>query len=133
MDLYQQELIDHYYHPRNNGVFYEADFSSGEHNPSCGDSVTIEGLVEGDTLKDVRFEGYGCVISQAVTSMLTEKYKNKLLKDLLALTKNDMLDLVGGKLGPTRLKCALLGLHALQHGIKDYQKKEATKKEKKEK
>lgn len=122
MDLYQQELLDHYYHPRNRGTLPHADFSSGEHNPSCGDSVSMQGIVKNDQLEEIYFQGSGCVISQAAASMVTEKYKNKSLKDILSLDKQNVLDLVGIKLGPTRLKCALLALHALQHGIIEYQR-----------
>ncbi|NRB21805.1 iron-sulfur cluster assembly scaffold protein, partial [Candidatus Dependentiae bacterium] len=110
MDLYQQELLDHYYHPRNRGTLPHADFSSGEHNPSCGDSVSMQGIVKNDQLEEIYFQGSGCVISQAAASMVTEKYKNKSLKDILSLDKQNVLDLVGIKLGPTRLKCALLAL-----------------------
>lgn len=122
MDLYQQELIDHYENPRNKGAFEKADFYSGEHSSSCGDTVSIEGLVEGDKIKDLRFQGKGCIISQASPSLLTEKYKNAPIEEVLALKRKDIIEIIGMKLGPTRLKCALLGLYALQHGLKEYLK-----------
>jgi nitrogen fixation NifU-like protein len=122
-DLYQLELMDHYRNPRNNGVIEAADFSSGEYNPSCGDAVSLTGTITGQLLINVRFQGKGCVISQATASMLTEYVQGKQLSDIHAITNEDILTLIGMQLGPNRLKCALLPLFALRAGIELYQKK----------
>lgn len=122
-DLFQEILLDHYKNPRNAGKLENPDFSSGEANPSCGDSILIEGRVENDILTDIRFQGQGCVLNQATASMLTEKVKGKTLDEILLLNTDFITDLIGTKLGPNRLRCALLPLQALQNGIKTYQKK----------
>lgn len=120
MSLYQDILIDHYRYPRNRGKIEHPDITSGEDNPSCGDSVSIYGRVQDGILSDVRFEGKGCVISQAAASLLTEAVKGKQLSEIAQLDAPSMRNLVGIELGPTRVRCALLALEALQRGIQEY-------------
>ena len=71
--------------------------------------------------KKLVFSGSGCVISQATASMLTEHCIGKNVEEVLALTKDDILKLIGIELGPVRLKCALLALQALQQGIIEFE------------
>lgn len=122
-DLFQEALLDHYKNPRNNGTLESPDFSCGEANPSCGDSILMQGHIEDDTLTDIRFTGQGCVLNQATASMLTEEVIGKSLDEILALNTAYIENLVGSKLGPNRLRCALLPLQALQNGIKTYKEK----------
>jgi nitrogen fixation protein NifU and related proteins len=123
MNLYRERLMDHYRNPRNTKQLKGADFTSGQFNPSCGDVVTFEGCVEDHVLTQVSFAGKGCVISQAAASLLSEHCLNKFLDYILALTKDDMRQLIGMDLGPVRLKCALLPLQALQEGVLSYTNK----------
>ena len=120
MQLYQEELLDHYRHPRHKGRLMHPDFTSGQHNPSCGDSVCFEGKFSNGFLVEVGFDGVGCVISQAAASLLAELVKDKSIEQITVLTSQDMLTLIGMDLGPTRLKCALLSLYALQEGVATY-------------
>ena len=120
--MMKEEVLDHYRNPRNRGTMAKPDFTSGQHNPSCGDSVCMQGRVAQNTLSDLAFESKGCVISQATASLLTEKFKGKALNDVLAMDKESLLKLLDIPLGPTRLKCALLPLMALQQGVNEYQK-----------
>ena len=120
MILYQDVLIDHYRNPRNRGALEHPDITSGEDNPSCGDSVSMYGRVKDDVLIDVSFEGKGCVISQAAASMVTQKVKNQTLSEIMKLDAAFMRKFVGIELGPTRVRCALLALEALQKGIQEY-------------
>lgn len=116
-NLYQEVLMDHYRHPRNRGRIANSDFSSASHNPSCGDSVQFEGLIHDGVVTELAFEGKGCVISQAMASMLTQKVLGKAVNEILALDKEYVMSILGMELGPTRLKCALLPLEALQQGL----------------
>ncbi|MEX0940480.1 MAG: SUF system NifU family Fe-S cluster assembly protein [Candidatus Babeliales bacterium] len=122
MNLYREILMDHYRHPRNRGQLEKPDFSSGQFNPSCGDQVSFEGMVNNDIITQVKFTGKGCVISQASASLLSELIEGKSIEDALALNKEDMQKLIGMQLGPMRLKCALLPLEALQQGLQNYKK-----------
>lgn len=121
MDLYQQELMDHYRNPRNRGHLEHADFVSREHNPSCGDAIAMEGVVENGVIKKLVFTGQGCVISQATGSLLTQACCGKSLDEIMQLGEPFIRQLLGIELGPTRLRCALLALQALQQGIHAYQ------------
>lgn len=120
MDLYQQELMDHYRNPRNRGVLEHPDFASEQHNPSCGDSVALQGKVENGVVTILMFTGAGCVISQAAASLLTEYCRGKSISELRELQAAVILKLVGIPLGPTRAKCALLVYDALVQALKDY-------------
>jgi nitrogen fixation NifU-like protein len=120
MQLYQEELLDHYRNPRHKGRLVQPHFKSGQHNPSCGDSVCFEGKFENGFLVEIAFDGVGCVISQAAASMLAEQVKEKPLEYIVALNSQTIVVLIGMDLGPTRLKCALLSLYALQEGVAAY-------------
>ena len=120
--LYQEQLNDHYRTPRNRGRIDSPSFSSGQYNPSCGDTVLIEGLIQGDVVTRVLFDGSGCVISQATASLLTEKVIGLSCDAIGKMDSETITNLIGMALGPVRLKCALLPLLALQAGIVNYQK-----------
>lgn len=121
--LYHDQLVDHYKHPRNKGKAEPADFCSGVHNPSCGDEVLISGTVAGGSITSCLFQAKGCVISNAAASMLTEFCTDMNVDRVLELTKDDMVALVKIELGPTRLRCALLALEALHTGLCEFQKR----------
>ncbi len=116
-DLYREVILDHYKHPRNHGTLEPHDFSYEDENPLCGDQLRIDvRLDEHQHVKEVAFSGKGCAISQASASLLTESILGKPLEAIKQLTKDDILDLLGIELGPTRLKCALLSLKVLKAG-----------------
>ncbi len=116
--LYQENILDHYRHPRNHGVLEDADVSHEEYNPLCGDRLTIQLKIgPDDRVEAVRFHGHGCAISQASASMLTEMVEGKTLDEVKAIQKQDILDALGIPIGPVRLKCALLSLKALKAGV----------------
>jgi nitrogen fixation NifU-like protein len=118
--IYREKLLEHYHHPHNVGTLERPDFSSTEYNHSCGDQIQMEGHIRDGVLVRLKFVGVGCILSQAVASMLTELCKGKSLQEVLALDKDYIMSLIGMSLGPTRLRCALLPLYAIQHGIQAY-------------
>ncbi|MBI3620350.1 iron-sulfur cluster assembly scaffold protein [Candidatus Roizmanbacteria bacterium] len=113
MSIYQENILEHYRHPRNYGRLAAATDRVTVANPLCGDVICLEALIKKRILWEVRFSGEGCAISTAAASMLTEKAHRRRLKPLLGLTKNDMLKMLGIELSPNRLKCALLPWEAL--------------------
>ncbi len=123
-NLYQAHVLDHYEHPRHKGAVHNPDFSSGIHNPSCGDSVLVQGRIQDGILVESKFDAQGCVISCAAASLLLEKAVGQTVEKVCAYTPQTMLDLVQIPLGPTRLRCALLALEALQQGLVSSGKKE---------
>jgi len=114
--LYREVILDHYKNPRGHGRLERADVTAEGMNPLCGDEVAISLAFEndGDTIHDVRFEGRGCAISQAATSMLMEMVKGRKASDVADMPKEELLDEVGIPLTPVRLKCAILGLGVLK-------------------
>ncbi|MCB0076105.1 MAG: SUF system NifU family Fe-S cluster assembly protein [Anaerolineales bacterium] len=114
--LARETIIDYYRNPRNKGHLDAPTVSHEEKNPTCGDVVTIELMIEDGVIQDVRFDGHGCSISQAAASMLTERVMGQSLADVQALDKEAVMEMLGIELGPARLKCALLGLKALKVG-----------------
>jgi nitrogen fixation NifU-like protein len=115
-DLYREVILDHYKNPRGHGELEGADVSAEGQNPLCGDEVSIYVAfgADGDTIDDVKFEGRGCAISQAATSMLTEMVKGRSAREIAELPRDELLEEIGIPLTPIRLKCALLGLSTLK-------------------
>ena len=120
-DIYREIILDHHRNPRNKGKLLEADVSIHDSNPLCGDEIDIHLRVDGEKIKDIKFEGIGCAISQASASMLTEMIMGKPLTSVKDLTKDDILENIGLlNLGPARIKCALLSLKVLKLGMVKY-------------
>jgi nitrogen fixation NifU-like protein len=112
--LYREVILDHYKNPRGHGVIDGADAEAEGQNPLCGDEVSIAVAFEGDTIADVKFQGRGCAISQAATSMLMDMVKGRSAQQVASMSREELLDEVGIPLTPVRLKCALLGLGVLK-------------------
>jgi nitrogen fixation protein NifU and related proteins len=114
--LYREVILDHYKNPRGHGVIEGADAHAEGQNPLCGDEVSIYVSFgdDGDTIDEVRFEGRGCAISQAATSMLTEMVTGRSATEVATLRKEELLEEIGIPLTPVRLKCAILGLGVLK-------------------
>ena len=121
MNLYKELLLDHYRYPRNRGEIPAADFSSGEHNPSCGDSVCFQGTINNGSISKLMFTGQGCVISQAAASLISEQCAEKQITEVLKIDADQLQAMIGMQLGPMRLKCLLLPLEALHKGLVNYE------------
>ena len=111
-DLYREVILDHYKNPHNYGLLEPSDARAEGQNPLCGDevSVSIRFGPDGETIEAIGFEGRGCAISQAATSMLTDIVKGRTAAEVAALPKEEILAEVGIPLTPVRMKCAILGL-----------------------
>ena len=134
-DLYRDVIVDHNRNPRNFGKLEPADAHADGHNPLCGDRLTVYVNLDGDRIRETKFEGNGCAISVASASLLTETVKGKsraefakLFEDVhTLLTQHDAnVDLASlGKLAalsgvrefPARVKCASLCWHTLNAAL----------------
>lgn len=144
MDLYAENILDHYRAPRGktplpcrSGTLLRSSGATGgqggaggegytyhtESNPACGDEATVGINVRNETIADIQWDGTGCAISQAAMSMLAEEFKGKSVEIIDAFTKENMLALLGVPIGPRRLKCALLGLHSWKNTVRKAQGK----------
>lgn len=114
-ELYREQILEHYKRPRNFGTVENPDLEFEDTNPFCGDEqhVTIR-LDANDQVAEVKFEGQGCAISTAATSLLTDELIGMSRQELVKLPKEYVLDLLGIDISATRMKCALLGLKVIK-------------------
>ncbi len=115
--MYAENILDHYKNPRNFGKLKNPTMTYKDSNPLCGDEVEIQLELTDNKIADIAFSGRGCAISQASTSMLTEAMKGKSIDELKKLDQDYIVSMLGISIGPTRMKCALLGLRTLQKGV----------------
>ena len=118
MDVYAENILDHYRHPRGKVAPESPTVSHEEINVSCGDALTIQLIINDEKVTEVGWEGTGCAISQAAMSMMSEELAGKSVADLEKLTKENIYEMLGVPIGPRRVKCALLGLHALKNALR---------------
>ncbi len=120
MSLYQEELLDHYWHPAHRGTLGNPSFFATVENPLCGDTMTLMARVEHSVLTDIKFMGNGCAISQVAASLLTNELIQKNLEYARAFSAQQLCTLLQVPLTPAREKCAFLALTALHKGIALY-------------
>ncbi|WP_059051756.1 Fe-S cluster assembly sulfur transfer protein SufU [Paenibacillus senegalimassiliensis] len=132
-DLYRRVIMDHYKNPRNRGKFEQEAVTVDLNNPTCGDRISLQLIVEDDIVRDARFTGEGCSISISSASMMTEAVKGRSFADALDLAGRfsklmmgesvefddyeDIEALSGVNKFPARIKCATLAWNALKKGI----------------
>lgn len=135
-DLYQDVILEHSKAPRNFRELAGANHKAEGFNPLCGDRFTVYLRLEGDSIRDISFQGSGCAISKASASMMTQSLKGKTKQDAEKLfgrfhemvtghgpSAGEQADL--GKLTvfsgvsefPVRVKCATLAWHTLQAAL----------------
>ncbi len=134
-ELYREVILDHYAHPRNRGRLVPSDVSVEGTNPLCGDELFLTVRLRDGRVEDARFEGRGCSISQASTSMMTEVIKGKTIQEVHALVAQfkgmmhgqepgadlgDLAALQGVRKFPVRIKCATLSWVALEQGLDEH-------------
>ncbi|HEX7011245.1 MAG TPA: SUF system NifU family Fe-S cluster assembly protein [Steroidobacteraceae bacterium] len=134
-ELYRDVIVDHNRHPRNFGKLEPADASADGHNPLCGDKLTLYVSLDGERIREAKFEGSGCAISVASASLLTEAVKGRtksevraLFEDVHALLTRQDAEIDPARLGklaalggvrefPARVKCASLCWHTLNAAL----------------
>lgn len=130
--LYKEMILEHYKRPRNRGALEGATVRQEGINPSCGDELELHLLIEEGTIRDAKFTGVGCAISQASASMMTEAIKGRAAEEALALSHKfkamlrgepphddlgDLKLLQGVAKLHARVKCATLAWVALEEAV----------------
>lgn len=124
MDIYAEQILDHYRHPHRKTALQTPTVTHEEINTACGDRVTLQLTLESDRVTDVGWLGDGCAVSQAGMSLLSEELMGKSMEELERLTKQDIEQLLSVPIGPRRAKCAFLGLHTLKNTLRALRKEE---------
>ena len=136
-DLYTEVIGEHSRSPENKGELAAATVRERGHNPSCGDEITLELLIEGDIIKDAAFTGVGCAISQASTDIMIDLMRGKTVEEaqrlaqlFTSMIKREVTDdaaleeldeaiaLKNISNMPARVKCAVLAWHTLEDVLK---------------
>lgn len=125
MDLYAENILDHFRSPRGKEPLGKPTVSHHEINASCGDELTVELKIENGMITGFSWSGTGCAISQAAMSMLSEELIGISLKEIEAMKPEHIKELLGVPVGTRRIKCALLCLHALKNAVRKYGKQKS--------
>ena len=120
--LYSEKVIDHFQHPRNQGVLDKPSAVGQVGNPVCGDIMKIYLQINNGIIEDIKFETLGCAAAIAVSSALTELVKGKTLDEAYKITKDKIVNDLGG-LPPAKIHCSMLGVDALHAAIDNYRQK----------
>ena len=119
--IYTEMIIEYSRNPSNFGKIDDPHIHSHDSNPLCGDSIDLYINIDENKVSNVKFDGKGCAICMACTSVLTEMIQGKTLDEVKNFQKDELLGELGLehliKTSPVRIKCALLSLKALKHGI----------------
>lgn len=113
MDLYREEIMDHYEHPRNQGEIMSPDYEGRDSNASCGDMVQFQLRIVGDledqTISEVKWKGIGCAITTAAASKLSEYLQGRTVRQLREMTEDQLIKTaIGFEVNPGRMKCLAL-------------------------
>ncbi len=119
-DMYQENILDHYKHPRHKRTLTRCTFQHHEVNPVCGDMLTFYVDVTNGMIKDISFSGHGCAISQASASLLAEYLYGKSVLALEKLKPEVVYGLLGITISPGRVKCAMLSFVTVTRAYENY-------------
>ena len=120
MDLYAENILDHYHHPRGTGTLRSPTVRHQEENLSCGDELTIDLTISSGKIKKIAWRGTGCAISQASMSMLSEELVGMTIEKAELLDQKNIIELLHVPVGARRTKCALLSLHTLKNALRTH-------------
>ena len=117
-NMYRENILDHGMNPRNAGVLDPATVDYEVRNPLCGDRLRLTLRIdENNTITEIGWDGEGCAVSQAAASMLGEEILGKTLDEVKKIKPDDIYELLGIPISQNRVKCAMLGLKALNIGL----------------
>jgi nitrogen fixation NifU-like protein len=113
MDLYREDILDHYKNPHNFNDLPDKTHSAREMNASCGDMVEIYLKIEKGVVIEAAFRGVGCALSTAAASMLTDKIKGMKVDEVAKMGEMTIKEMMG-EVNPGRIKCVMLPLVVLK-------------------
>lgn len=117
MDIYAQNILDHYRSPRNRGILAKVDVFFKSLNSSCGDEMTAYLQMNDDKVLKISFVGHGCAIAVAASSILSENLVGKKIADILPMGLSDVQNQLGISISNRRSKCACIALRSIQGAL----------------
>ena len=117
-DIYKEHILELYKHPQNFGLLKNPTHEATKHNSVCGDEITAQLLIKEGIVKDIKFQGSGCVIAIVAASLLSEKLKGMSTESIKKMNPETVLSLLHTKLTPSRIKCALLAFEAVKEALR---------------
>jgi nitrogen fixation NifU-like protein len=119
---YSDEVLKRFRNPVNTGKIENADGVGVVGNRNCGDVMHLYIKVEDNKIIDIKFKTLGCAAAISVSDLLCDLVKGKTIDEAMKLTKQDLVEVLGGLPEP-KIHCSLLGIDALHKAIEDFQKK----------
>lgn len=117
---YTSQVLDLFKNPHNYGRMKNPDGIGKVGNPKCGDVMWLYIKVDKkEVIKDIKFETFGCVAAISTSSIITDLAKGKTIKKALKITKDNVVDSLGG-LPKIKFHCSVLAIDALKKAIDDY-------------
>ncbi len=127
-------ILDHYENPRNAGslngetkVEHNCDVLQNGGNPGCGDIITVCLKVNDGIVEDFKFEGEGCIVSQAGTSIISEIVIGKSTEEILSMGPEIITEIIGEELALSRPKCSTLGIQTVKLAIREHERNQVKK------
>ncbi len=124
--MYNDRVMDHFFHPRNVGEIENPDGAGQVGNPVCGDVMRITLKIKDDKIEDIRFKTFGCGAAIASSSMCTEMIKGKSVDEALRLSNEAVAEALGG-LPPAKQHCSVLAEDAVKAALEDYKNKQESR------
>jgi len=121
--MYNDKVMDHFFHPRNVGEIENPDGAGQVGNPICGDVMRITLRIKDGKIEDIKFKTFGCGAAIATSSMVTELVKGLPLDEAVKVSNQAVAEALGG-LPPQKLHCSNLAADALHTAIEDYRGKQ---------
>ena len=122
-DIYQGELKDIYKNPARRGELGDANASTSQSNPMCGDDISVQLKIENGVVKDAKFHGSACMVSIVSSEILLDYLVGKTLEEVKSISKEKLLEMLNLNLTTSRIGCATLALGAVQNAVTAYEEK----------
>lgn len=128
--IYSRRVMELFRHPKNIGELKDPDGVGRVGNPMCGDVMWVyiragRGKSGQETIRDIRVKTFGCAAAIAASSQITEMAKGKTLEEAMKISKDDVVNLLGG-LPPQKIHCTMLAINSLHNAIEDCRKRKGT-------
>ena len=121
--MYSEKVMDMFTNPKSMGEIKDYSGKGRVGNMQCGDIMEVYIKVENEVIKDVKFKTFGCVAAIASSEALCAVIKGKTVDEALKVTKEEIIESMGGDIPPVKIHCSILASEGLEKAVEDYRKK----------